>query len=123
MTTPSPLTGGQTFMPRPEDLETFYVSFLYPGPKYDGAEPDSDEHRKLIQTHVAYVWNSQHGDGPAVAGGPLVAESAGTQIPRGMSILRAESLAEARHLAAMDPAVVTGHFQAGVVPWLGAPGG
>ena len=122
MTTPSQLAGTQPFMPRPEDLETFYVAFLYHGAAYVAARPDSEEHRALLQTHVAHVWNSQHGDGPAVAGGPLFPDSVELDLPKGMSILRAESLAEAHHLAAIDPAVVTGHFRAVVVPWLVAPG-
>jgi uncharacterized protein YciI len=122
MTTPSQLAGTQPFMPRPEDLETVYVAFLYPGAAYGEAQPDSEEHRVLLQTHVAHVWNSQHGDGPAVAGGPLVPDSAELDLPKGMSILRAESLAEAQHLAAIDPAVVTGHFRVVVMPWLVAPG-
>ncbi|HEX5574940.1 MAG TPA: YciI family protein [Gemmatimonadales bacterium] len=121
MTTPSQLAGPQPFMPRPEDLETVYVAFLYPGASYGEAKPNSEEHRVLLQTHAAHVWNSQHGDGPAVAGGPLLSESA-EGLPKGMSILRAESLAEAQHLAAIDPAVVTGHFRVVVVPWLVAPG-
>jgi uncharacterized protein YciI len=122
MTTSSQVPGAQPFMPRPEDLETLYVAFLYPGPAYADAQPDSEEHRVLLQTHVAHVWNSQHGDGPAVAGGPLLAGLANVDLPKGMSILRAESLAEAQHLAAIDPAVVMGHFRAIVVPWLVAPG-
>ena len=107
-------------LPRPEDLETFYVAFLYPGPGYSDADPQSDEHRAMMQTHVAYVWRSQHGDGPAVAGGPLVSED--QSLPRGMTVLRAASLSEAQHLAAIDPAVVTGHFRVVVLPWLVAPG-
>ena len=122
MTIPSELPGTQPFMPRPEDLETLYVAFLYPGAAYAHAHPDSEDHRVLLQTHVAHVWNSQHGDGPAVAGGPLLPDSAELDLPKGLSILRAESLAEARHLAAIDPAVVTGYFRAVVVPWLVAPG-
>ena len=122
MTIPSQLPGTQPFMPRPEDLETLYVAFLYPGAAYSDALSDSEEHRVLLQTHVAHVWNSQHGDGPAVAGGPLLPHSAELDLPKGMSILRAESLAEAQHLAAIDPAVVTGHFRVVVVPWLVAPG-
>jgi uncharacterized protein YciI len=112
----------QQFMPRPEDLETVYVVFLYPGPSYLGADADSAEHQALIQTHAAYVWNSQHGDGPAVAGGPLRSDPDELDLPKGMSVLRAASLPQARHLAAIDPAVVTGHFRAVVVPWLVAPG-
>src|ERR687890_2328829 len=104
MTTSSQVPGAQPFMPRPEDLETLYAAFLYPGPAYADAQPDSEEHRVLLQTHVAHVWNSQHGDGPAVAGGPLLAGLANVDLPKGMSILRAESLAEAQHLAAIDPA-------------------
>ncbi|HEX2609575.1 MAG TPA: YciI family protein [Gemmatimonadales bacterium] len=110
----------QLFLPRPEDLDTFYVAFLYPGAGYSDAEPRSEEHRAIMQTHVAYVWSSQHGDGPAVAGGPLMA--ADQNLPRGMTVLRAGSLSEAQHLAAIDPAVVTGHFRVVVVPWLVAPG-
>jgi uncharacterized protein YciI len=110
----------QPFLPRPEDLETFYVAFLYPGAGYSQAEPRSEEHRAIMQTHVAYVWSSQHGDGPAVAGGPLIAED--QSLPKGMTVLRAASLSEAQHLAATDPAVVTGHFRVVVVPWLVAPG-
>jgi uncharacterized protein YciI len=122
MTIPSQLPGTQPFMPRPEDLETLYVAFLYPGDAYADGQTDSEEHRVLLQTHVAHVWNSQHGDGPAVAGGPLVAGQEAADLPKGMSILRAESLAEAQHLAAIDPAVVTRHFRVVVVPWLVAPG-
>ena len=106
-------------LPRAEDLETFYVAFLYPGPGYSDAEPRSEEHRTIMQTHVAYVWSSQHGDGPAVAGGPLVSED--HSLPKGMTVLRAASLSEAQSLAATDPAVVTGHFRVVVVPWLVAP--
>jgi uncharacterized protein YciI len=112
----------QPFMPRPEDLETFYVAFLYPGPAYHESDHDSPEQRRLIQTHAAHVWNSQHGDGAAVAGGPLLPDPGELDLPKGMSVLRAASLAEARRLAAIDPAVVTGHFRAVVVPWLIAPG-
>ena len=122
MATQSQLAGSQPFMPRPEDLETVYVAFLYPGPAYADAQPDTEEYRVLMQTHVAHIWNSQHGDGPALAGGPLLPDPAEQELPKGMSILRADSLAEARHLAAIDPAVVTGHFRTVVVPWLVAPG-
>jgi uncharacterized protein YciI len=122
MTTPSQVAGTQPFMARPEDLETLYVAFLYPGAAYSDAHSDSEEHRVLLQTHVAHVWNSQHGDGPAVAGGPLLPDAAELDLPKGMSVLRAESLAEAQHLAAIDPAIVTGYFRVVVVPWLVAPG-
>ena len=122
MTTPSQQAGAQPFMPRPEDLETFYLALLYPGPAYSQADPDSAEHRQLILTHVAHVWSSQHGDGPAVAGGPVLPDEDELDLPKGMTILRAASLAQARQLAAIDPAVVTGHFRVVVVPWLIAPG-
>jgi uncharacterized protein YciI len=122
MTTSPQVSDVQPFLPRPEDLETVYVAFLYPGPSYAGADADSAEHQRLIQTHAAHVWNSQHGDGPVVAGGPLRPDPGELDLPKGMSVLRATSLTQARHLAAIDPAVVTGHFRAVVVPWLIAPG-
>jgi uncharacterized protein YciI len=115
------LTGrAQPPLPRPEDLETFYVSFLFPGPDYSDDSMDDEAQRSLLQMHVSHVWSSQHGDGPAIAGGPLVADEE-PELPVGMSILRANSLAEAQHLAAIDPAVVTGHFRSVVLPWLVAP--
>jgi uncharacterized protein YciI len=119
--TMSSSSGVEPVMPRPGDLEAFYAAFLFPGPAYDEASP-GEESRELLQAHVSYVWRSQHGDGPAIAGGPLLADPSQSDIPRGMTILRAESLLEARRLAAADPAVVTGHFRVVVVPWLVAPG-
>src|SRR6478672_7647803 len=97
----------QSVLPRPEDLETYYVCFLFPGPNHSEDLRENEAGPELLQMHVSHVWSSQHGDGPAIAGGPLVADGS-PALPVGMSILRANSLTEAQRLAAIDPAVVTG---------------
>ncbi len=108
-------------LPRFEDLSTYFLAFLYPGPAYDGFPPKTPEQAAIQQAHMAYVWRIQQPGGPAIAGGPVVSEgvAAGSEAPPvGMSILRCKSQAEAERVAASDPGVAAGRFRAIVYRWL-----
>jgi hypothetical protein len=109
------------FVPRAEDLSQFYLSFLYPGPSYDGSPPQTPETTAIQRAHVGYIWRSQQPGGPALAGGPvfpLAPGASGDVPPLGMMILRGGSQEEAERVAAADPGVVAGRFRVVVYRWL-----
>lgn len=104
---------------RPDNLETFYLVLLLPGPAYDGWPTASPEQLRVMQAHVGFVMASQSGSGPMIAGGPVAPPSAeDAPRPVGVSILRADSLEDAEEFAGSDPGVVAGRFRVVVYPWM-----
>ena len=108
-------------LPRPDELATYYLALLYPGPSYDGWPPASPEQAAVVQAHASHVWHIQQPGGPAVAGGPVMAGPTGPgdpPPPLGLVVLQAASSADAEQIAAADPGVVAGRFRVVVYPWL-----
>lgn len=91
----------QTAYPAPSDLQTYYIYFLSKGPNYDAGTPD--ERKALQEQHMAHLASLQPEGkiaGPFGTPGPM----------RGLVILSAGSIAEARARGEQDPAVQAGMF-------------
>lgn len=96
-------------------LQRVYLVFLYRGPAYVGT-PCTPEERAVVDGHAAYVWDL-HQRGIAIAAGPVLGGAEPADL-MSMSVLRAQTAAEAERLALKDPAVQGGRFRAVVRPWL-----
>jgi uncharacterized protein YciI len=84
--------------PAPADLQTYYIYFLKTGPKSGDGTP---EERKAIQAqHMDHLAKHAKIAGPFANGGAW----------RGLVILPAASLADARAIGEADPAVKAGRF-------------
>jgi uncharacterized protein YciI len=116
----SPYPSTAASFPNAEDLATWFVVLLYPGPKYAGwtSRP------KLFpaaQAHVAHVMQAQQPGGPALAAGPILpipGAARDDEAPVGLVLIRGESLAEAERLVEADPGVRAGLFRPVVCRWL-----
>lgn len=110
-----PSLGAGSTAQRPDALQRVYLVFLYRGPSYVGA-PQTVEERAVADAHAAYVWDLYQ-RGIAIAAGPVLG---GAEPPDlvSMSVLRAQTPAEAERLALQDPAVQHGRFRAVLRPWL-----
>jgi hypothetical protein len=103
-----------------EDLATWFVVLLYPGPKYRGwtTKPTLIP---IAQATVARLMQAQQPGGPALAAGPILpvpGASRDDAAPVGLALIRGESLAEAERLVKEDPGVRAGLFRPVVCRWL-----
>ena len=104
--------GSAEDLPMPEAWSTHYVWFLVANAEY---EPRAeDEERAITAAHIQYQLRLQ-ADGRAIAAGGLGAGPGESIV--GLTILRAESLTEAKALADADPAVEAGRLVAWVREW------
>lgn len=110
----APTLGGARAL-QPDTLQRVYLVFLYRGPAYVGT-PQTPEERTVIDAHAAYVWDLYQ-RGIAIAAGPVLGGAEPAELVS-MSVLRAQTAAEAERLALLDPAVQAGRFRAVLRPWL-----
>ncbi len=99
-------------LPLPEAWDTVYVLLLADNP--DHRPGDKDHEAAITHDHIQYQLRLQD-DGRAVVAGGFGDGDRGDLV--GMTILKAGTLAEARALAADDPAVRDGRFLARVSAW------
>ena len=95
----------------PVEMTTRYLVLLVKGPRW--TDEHTKEGRTLGEGHVAQI-RALAASGRLIAAGPLLDDSR----IRGILVLKAANLEEARTLAAQDPAVKAGRFVAEVHPWL-----
>jgi len=107
-----PLHGATQELPIPQEWSTYYAWFLVASPEY--SRGSDDEERTITAAHIQYQLRLQE-KGVAIAAGGL-GEGPGDSII-GLTILRADSLADAKAIAAADPAVEAGRLQAWVREW------
>jgi uncharacterized protein YciI len=100
---------------RPEALQRVYLVFLYRGPAYTSSPLTPDE-RAMMDAHASYVWDLYQ-RGIALAAGPVLGGAEPAELVS-MTVLRAQTAAEAERLAMQDPAVQGRHFRAVLRPWL-----
>src|SRR5688500_7888479 len=95
--------------PPPADLQTYYNYFLNKGPNYGKGTPE--EQKEIQGRHMAHL-NSLGAAGKIA--GPI-----GTEGPRrGVVVLKAASLAQARAIGEADPAVKAGTFTVETYTWV-----
>jgi uncharacterized protein YciI len=99
-------------LPIPEEWSTHYAWFLVVNPEYSPGAQEAE--RAVTAAHIQYQLRLQE-NGQAIAAGGL-GEGPGESII-GLTIIRAESLAEAKAIAAADPAVEAGRLIAWVREW------
>ena len=95
---------------KPELLEPLILGFLVRGPN---AGQDKAEAAEIQKGHLAYM-DSLHKQGSLLVAGPF----GDTQPARGLVIYRVKTVAEARMLAAEDPAVKAGRLVLDAYPWM-----
>lgn len=96
----------QAAFAEPRDIQTFYLSLLLKGPTWTAdVTPDVE---KIQREHAAYL-AKLGAAGQATISGPFGDEDDGDV--RGLVILKAGSMDEARALAAGDPAVAAGRLK------------
>lgn len=108
----APTGVGAQDIPIPEEWDTHYVWFLVTNANYQGAS--QDEEKALTSAHIQYQLRLQEANQSIVAGG--LGKGPDESIV-GITILRAESLAEAQAIAGADPAVRAGRFVSWVREW------
>jgi len=108
----APAGGAAEDLPIPESWSTHYVWFLVTNPEY--APSSKDQESALTAAHIQYQLRLQE-DGRAIVAGGL-GEGPGESIV-GLTVLRAESLAEAQAIADADPVVKAGRLLAWVREW------
>lgn len=97
------------------EMTTYYVAFLYRGPKWT---PEvTPETRRIQDEHMANI-RSMAKSGNLILAGPFTDD--GKQ--RGMFVFQVGSLEEARALAEADPAVKAGRLVVEMHPWLSPKG-
>lgn len=109
----APASGSAQDLPLPDQWATHYVWILISNPDYSPAS--EDEEAALTAAHIQYQLRLQ-ADGRAIAAGGLGQGEPG-DLMVGLTILRAESLAEAKAMAAADPAVEAGRLRIRVREW------
>jgi uncharacterized protein YciI len=103
---------GAQELPIPDEWDTHYAWFLVANPDYVPAPPD--EEKALTSAHIQFQLRLQETGQAIVAGG--LGEGPDESIG-GLTILRAESLAEAQAIAGDDPAVRAGRLVSWVREW------
>ena len=83
---------------------------------------DKDKVREVLPTHLDYQ-RGLEADSKLLAAGPLSDETGTEWTGKGMIILRAENLAEAKALADADPMHSSGARRYTLVPWMMNEGG
>jgi len=110
----------QTPAPKPSDIgpggfemTTYYVGFLYKGPKWS---PERTAETEALQNaHLANIQKMAQ-EGKLLVAGPFLDDGD----LRGLYIFRVASMAEAESLAATDPAVRAGRLKLEFHPWYAA---
>lgn len=106
------VSGDAQDIPIPEDWSTHFVWLLVANPDYSPASKNDE--RAITAAHIQYQLRLQE-DGRAIAAGGL-GDGPGESIV-GLTILRVETLVEARAIAESDPAVRAGRLLAWVREW------
>ena len=94
------------------EMTAYYMYFLDKGPSWSGAE--TPENATLQQAHLAN-FARLHQEGQLAVVGPFGDDTD----MRGMGLLRAASIDEARAIAEADPAVKAGHLKVRIYTWWG----
>jgi uncharacterized protein YciI len=99
-------------LPPPREWQTHFAWFLLTNPDYAPESRSADS--TLTVAHIQYQLRL-HSEGKSIAAGGFAPRPGDPII--GLTILRAETLAEAQALAAADPAVRAGRLLATVREW------
>jgi len=100
---------------KPIEMTTYYVGFLYRGPKWT---PEvTPEVERLQEEHMANI-RRMADSGKLLLAGPF---SDGGNL-RGMFVFQVDSMEEAKALADADPAVKAGRLTVEMHPWYSAKG-
>ena len=94
----------------PKNMKPYYLDLLLLKDKPDTALPAA-KRAQWVQKHLAYI-RSQAEAGKFVLVGPITEENR----LRGIAIIKADSLDEARRIASGDPLVQSGHLVVEVHP-------
>jgi len=101
--------------PPPRDqMMVYFVGYLFRGPNQGLPEAEGE---RLQKEHLAYM-RRQKEAGRYILTGPF----ADREDPRGLVVMRAESIDAAREIMQADPAVRAGVFRAELRPWYAAKG-
>lgn len=100
--------------PPRDEMTVYYVGYLYRGPNTEVSEADGD---RIQREHLTYM-RRQKEAGRYILTGPF----ADREDPRGLIVMRAESLEAARAVVEADPAVRAGTLRAELRPWYSAKG-
>ena len=95
------------------EMTTYYVGFLYRGPKWTPEE--TAETRKLQEAHMANIVRMA-AEGKLVIAGPFTDNGE----LRGLYVFRVSSADEAKALVESDPAVQAGRLRFELHPWYAA---
>jgi uncharacterized protein YciI len=95
------------------EMTTYYVGFLYRGPKWTPEKTPETE--ALQQAHLANI-QKMAGEGKLLVAGPFLDNGD----LRGIYVFRVASMEEAQALAATDPAVKAGRLRLEFHPWFAA---
>ncbi len=99
----------------PYEMTTYYVAFLYRGPKWTPAVTPETE--RIQKEHLANIRKMAE-SGKLILAGPFTDDGK----LRGMFVFRVGSLEEAKALADGDPAVEAGRLVVEIHPWFSAKG-
>jgi uncharacterized protein YciI len=100
---------------KPIEMTTYYVGFLYRGPKW--TPEDTPEVERLQEEHMANI-RRMADSGKLLLAGPF---SDGGNL-RGMFVFQVDSMEEAKALADAHPAVKAGRLTVEMHPWYSAKG-
>ena len=104
--------------PKADDrMANYQLAFLVAGPNRKPGDGEAPETQKINEGHMAHI-RAMGDAGKLLAAGPFVDD--GTL--RGILVMRAASLDEARTLASQDPAVKAGRLVVDIHPWMVAEG-
>ena len=95
------------------EMTTYYVGFLYRGPKW--TPEHTPEIEKLQQAHLANIQKMGE-SGKLLLAGPFTDNGE----LRGLFVFRVSTLEEAKSLAETDPAVQAGRLRIELHPWYAA---
>lgn len=94
----------------PKNMKPYYLDILVTKDSPEASIPDA-ERMAWMQKHLAYI-RSQAEAGKFVLVGPVTEEGR----IRGIAVIKADSLEEARRMASSDPLVQAGHLSVEVHP-------
>ncbi len=108
------IKGQEKDAPRYE-MTTYYVAFLYRGPKW--TPKVTEEIERLQEAHMANIRKMAE-SGKLILAGPFSDDGN----LRGMFVFQVASMEEAKALADHDPAVMAGRLAVELHPWFSAKG-
>lgn len=97
------------------EMTTYYVGFLYRGPKWTPER--TPELEQLQKDHLAHI-RRMADSGKLLLAGPFMDDTT----LRGMLVFQTATLEEARAMAEDDPAVKAGRLKVELHPWFSAKG-